>query len=175
MFMFDLEWPLLIIDACLKLNLDLYSCFIVVFCYVWLHGLQLGFFSFLAQQGTHLNDRVETANKRANKILRNQWSPIQLLVIQNVSMLQEAKSKFTYKTKGDTLHNRKDLTGICVMFLYWSFKCNSNGRGGILTKLKALCRLLVFFKERGGWDSGNYLHISVSTIKSLYWQCCYCV
>lgn len=69
-----LEWPLLIIDACLKLHLDLYSCFIVVFCYVWLHGLQLGFFSFLAQQGTHLNDRVETANKRANKILRNQWS-----------------------------------------------------------------------------------------------------
>ena len=155
MFMFDLDWPLLIIDACLKLNLDLYSCFIVVFCYVWLHGLQLGFFSFLAQQGTHLNDRVETANKRANKILRNQWSPLQLLVIQNVSMLQEAKSKFTYKTKGDTLHNRKDLAGICVMCPYWSFKCNSNGGGGAyLPSSKLYAGSCCFFLKGGGGGGG---------------------
>lgn len=47
----------------------------IVSVFVAVHGFYffVSFF-FFAPQGTHLNDRVDAANKRAVKILRNQWN-----------------------------------------------------------------------------------------------------
>lgn len=56
---------------CLKLHtrplllVFLLQCMVFTFLFL---------FFFFAPQGTHLNDRVDAANKRAVKILRNQWN-----------------------------------------------------------------------------------------------------
>lgn len=110
------------------LCLKLHTRSVLFVFFVAMHGFYLLVSFIFAPQGTHLNDRVDAANKRAVKILRDQWN-LSFYMLNKFCAPRCQIKNYVYKTSllRDTTHEqtlyKRLLSTTCSII--WIMSLNS--------------------------------------------------
>lgn len=109
------------------LCLKLHTRSVLFVFFVAMHVFYLLVSFIFAPQGTHLNDRVDAANKRAVKILRDQWN-LSFYMLNKFCAPRCQIKNYVYKTSllRDTTHEqtlyKRLLSTTCSIIWFMSFK-----------------------------------------------------
>lgn len=120
-----LDWKQWFLFCVWNFTLDLYCLCFSLQC---MHGFYLLVSFIFAPQGTHLNDRVDAANKRAVKILRDQWN-LSFYMLNKFCAPRCQIKNYVYKTSllRDTTHEqtlyKRLLSTTCSII--WFMSLNS--------------------------------------------------